>query len=300
MSADSGANRWWENYLVRYLMPSIAGTVIVAWLCSLGGDGLRAMLWLPPAGASMNTASLTLAFLYGNLFCYVASYPILVFHVTRVVDFRDGEWPASYWTDGYISSAVILLVSFLLFHVGTANLHFYGAFALVGALTAVQLRRLRRATFPRVRVRGLEGDVTPAFGFAFSLSVRRGLLSVTEKLPGVQKQRTWRQDFIASYRHLREHGNSAFIFTLEIVLAVLAYLVVTKPGQTPAQQLGAIGALFALWAAPSVGVHLLGQHLERRFSQYDRRVGQVSSVAHEQVLVDRVKSAEVTIVKWRT
>jgi hypothetical protein len=25
MSAESGTTRWWENYLVRYLMPSIAG-----------------------------------------------------------------------------------------------------------------------------------------------------------------------------------------------------------------------------------------------------------------------------------
>jgi len=29
MSNENGTYRWWENYLVRYLMPSIAGAAIV-------------------------------------------------------------------------------------------------------------------------------------------------------------------------------------------------------------------------------------------------------------------------------
>jgi hypothetical protein len=76
-----------------------------------------------------------------------------------------------------------------------------------------------------------------------------------------------------TYRHLREHGNSAFTFILELALAGLVYCVITKPGQTPPQQLGAVGALFAIWAIPAVFVHFLGQSLEQRFSHFDRRVG---------------------------
>jgi len=58
----------------------------------------------------------------------------------------------------------------------------------------------------------------------------------------------------------------------EIALAALVYSVIKKPGQTAAQQLGAIGTLFAIWAAPSVLVHFIGQHFERRFSWFDRRI----------------------------
>ena len=82
-----------------------------------------------------------------------------------------------------------------------------------------------------------------------------------------------------TYRHLREHGNSAFIFILEIALASLAFCIITKPGQLPVQQLGAIGTLFAVWAVPSAFVHLLRQHLERRFSHFDRRVSDAARLA---------------------
>jgi hypothetical protein len=304
MSAESGTNRWWENYLVRYLMPSIAGIVVVTWLCSQGGTGLRAILMLPPIGTPMDTASLTLIFLYGNLFCYIASYPILVFHVTRVVDFKDGRWPATYLSDGYLSFAAVLLASFIFFHWGSPKYHFYGAFVLATGLAAGQIKRLYSAVKPRIQLRGVEGLVSPAFGLAFSLSKRRGLLSVTEKKPSIQRKVAWRQDFMATYRHLREHGNSAFIFTLELILAVLVYFVIMKPGQTPEQQLGAMGALFAIWAAPSVFVHLLGQHLERQFSQYDRRVDDAKTTTspfHKEkkpVVCEGRVTAEVTVVEW--
>jgi hypothetical protein len=81
---------------------------------------------------------------------------------------------------------------------------------------------------------------------------------------------SWRQDFMDTYRHLHEHGNSAFIFVLEVALATLVYCVITKPGQSPEHQLSATGSLFALWAIPSVFVHLLSQRLERRFSRMTR------------------------------
>ena len=63
------------------------------------------------------------------------------------------------------------------------------------------------------------------------------------------------------------------------MLASLSFCIVTKPGQSHVQQLGAIGTLFAVWAVPSAFVHLLGQHLERRFSHFDRRVGDVVPLA---------------------
>lgn len=278
MSAEYTGNRWWENYLVRYLMPSIAGVAIVGWLCSYGGDGLREILLLPPSGKQLDATSLTLMFLYGNLFCYIASYPILVFHVTRVLDFPGGNWSAKFYRDGYIATITLTLAAFTLFHLPIPeDLRFYLGFVLAVIVVIVQVTRLWIAISPRIIVDGLDGDVSPTFGFTYALARRRG---VTENLSSVQSDATiredwrddWRQDFIATYRHMREHGNSAFIFLLELALAALTYCVITKPGQSPQQQLGAIGALFAVWALPAVLVHLLGQHLERRFSRFDRRI----------------------------
>lgn len=278
MTAESGANRWWENYLVRYLMPSIAGVAIVSWLCAHGGDGLRALLWLPLGGKALDAASLTLLFLYGNLFCYVASYPVLVFHVTRVMDFSDGEWvkkPLS----GYLIGVGFALTAFLLFHLGSTECRYWLAFALAVLLVIIQLLRLYKVMSPRLAVDGLLDRVSPAFGFAYALSRRRGVPEVIDKTvpptnaAGGESERRdeWRRDFIATYRHMREHGNSAFIFLFELALAALVYCVIKKPGQSPEQQLGAIGGLFAFWAVPAVFVHFLGQHLERRFAQYDEK-----------------------------
>ena len=38
-------NRWWENYLVRYLMPSIAGIAIVSWLSYVAEPGFIKVLF---------------------------------------------------------------------------------------------------------------------------------------------------------------------------------------------------------------------------------------------------------------
>lgn len=145
---------------------------------------------------------------------------------------------------------------------------------------------------PRISVRGLSGTVNTAFGFAYALARRRGIpeeIKTTGSptsavgqsgLPDIDDndevttrvEIKWRPEFIATYRHLREHGNSAFIFLFELALAALVSCLVAKPRQSPAQQIGAIGALFALWSIPAVFVHLLGQHLERRFSRFDERL----------------------------
>ncbi|MGH9494277.1 MAG: hypothetical protein ACRD3B_04705 [Candidatus Sulfotelmatobacter sp.] len=94
-----------------------------------------------------------------------------------------------------------------------------------------------------------------------------------EKITTIRNtENLWRREFMDTYRHLREHGNSAFIFLLELVLAGLVYCVVSKPGQTPSRELSGVGLLFGIWAVPSAFIHLLAQHLERRFSQYDQKL----------------------------
>lgn len=304
MSTEYSTTRWWENYLVRYLMPSIAGAAIVSWLCSYGGDGFRELLLLPATvkgvgGSSslqprIDAPSLILLFLYGNIFCYIASYPILVFHVTRVIDFPEGRWSARIKPDGYIAAVLMVSFSFILFHLDNSEWRFWLAFGLVGLLVCVQLLRLLRAMTARIRdLPGLSpGSVSEAYAYAYTLAVRRGIYEVEttksveesdsdvsedEEAVTTHRQKAWRQEIIATYRHMREHGNSAFIFLLELGLAALGYCAIKKPGQTAPQQLGALGALFALWAFPSMFVHLLGQHLERRFSKFDAKLERVKT-----------------------
>jgi hypothetical protein len=237
---------------------------------------------------------LTLLFLYGNLFCYIASYPVLVFHVTRVQDFDEGKWPTLHFLDGYITTILFTVLAFLLCLLSSADWRFWLAFALVSLILIVQLWRECLVLFPRIAVKGLRGKVSPAFGYSFSLARERGIPEQTEtvtspKLPTVEegsgasledteeevtrvRQDLWRREFMDTYRHMREHGNSAFMFLAELELAALVYCVITRPGQPPVQQMGALGALLGIWTVPAVFVHLIGQHLERRFSRFDFRL----------------------------
>jgi hypothetical protein len=254
---------------------------MVNWLCSYAGAGLRSLLYLPPSGTVLNSPSLILLFLYGNLFCYVASYPVLVFHATRVMDFRrargDGRWPASAF-DPYIVTFVAIVCAFTI-HRASLDHRFWLSFALAGILSFVQLMRVGNVALRRFRVPSHTGRVSHAFDYTSVLARRRGRPAEETEAHDLDEGVTitsrdvWRIEFMDTYRHLREHGNSAFIFLLELVLAALACCVLTKSGLTPAHQLSSLGVLFAIWAFPAMLVHLLAQHLERRFSRYDQEPG---------------------------
>ena len=296
MSNENGAYRWWENYLVRYLMPSIAGAAIVNWLVASAHPDIRQLLLLEVGSQGVQAPTLALLFLYGNLFCYVSSYPILGFHVTRVIDFEHGVWRHSLW-DGYVSTLLLACVALFLSTLtdGNSCADKFLPFAAVLAFDGLQLYRIKLALSP-VHMDGVDGPVSRLFAYAHTLSRRRGVveeLRVTKQLSKDQEDRDtrdrfdeetewqkrsiWRREFVDTYRHMREHGNSAFIFVLELTLAATSY-VVLKTHNTDAApvQLSLLAILLGLWAMPAIFIHFVGQHIERRFSWYDRR-----AVPHE-------------------
>jgi len=300
MSTAYGGTRWWENYAVRYLMPSVAGVAIVKWICAHGCNKLLPLLSLPAKGEHLETASLTLLFLYGNLFCYVASYPILVFHATRVMDFENDKWKHRFPCDGYIATSLLGILAFAAVHYFT-DYRRPLAFIFALGFSFIQVWRVWFVFSKRKAFKGCHGvhgevggDVTALYAYNFRIAARRGRREETLEKDGREiivtdvaalegyddddddRLRTklgevlWHKEYMETYRHLREHGNSAFIFLLELVLAVLIYCI-TVPNDEGVKQLSAIGILFAIWAFPAVSAHLIGQYLERRFSHFDRR-----------------------------
>ena len=262
MSSNTDSNRWWENYLVRYLTPSIAGVIIVNWIIG-GNDDLRAFLYLPrPSNTeSITTQQLTLLFLYGNLFCYIASYPILVFHATRTLSFKIQDscvsWEKNIF-DGYIMT-ILLGVLMLVASRHGEPYSFYMAFVLVSLFSFVQMFSLWKST--------QNGSM---YALMDELGKKRsGCDGVGNcHIASMDCKRTkYIHEITSSYRHLREHGNTAFILLLEIILAgLIGCIISSKFFVSPSQQLSAVGVLVSIWILPSVFVHLVGQYLEQKFS----------------------------------
>ena len=289
MTTQTIAGRWWENYLVRYFMPSIAGIAIVAWLVAIGPTCLRETLFFGKPPASLDAPTLTLLVLYGNLFCYVASYPVLCFHATRVVDFQQYSWQPRL-TDGYVATLVLGSLILMATVICSGWSRVVALFALVLIFSLVQLIRIR-ASLARPVIQGYSSRPTPLlYAFLVSLAKRRGVVGekktettnssdatseedagANEKITKKQETR-WKMELVESYRHMREHGNSAFIFLLELILAAACYGVLTLPQAKAPEALSIVAALLALWSVPAVFVHMLGQQLERRYALFDGRL----------------------------
>ena len=241
---ESGTGRWWENYLVRYFMPSIAGIAIVAWLSAVAAPGFRQTLFFAKEPSSIDAPTLTLLALYGNLFCYVASYPILCFHSTRVIDFSGYHWNPRL-IDGYVATSILGIAVLIVVLSTSSMLRAAILVALVVAFSAVQLIRFARA-LDKPKISGFSKRPTSlAYAYLIILSKRRGIVSerttvTTPSQPNEQGDEDavsgesvkeevelrWQKEFLDSYRHMREHGNSAFIFILEITLAGVCYGIV--------------------------------------------------------------------------
>ena len=263
MSSDGGAKRWWDNYLVRYFMPTIAGVAIVIWLGHIADTGVagkpfQELLLLPKTTTEVKTPTLILLFLYGNLFCYVASFPILSFHATRVWDCKNLTW-RSFFLSGYFVTAIVSLAVLFISLFVPNGWRYWCAFPLAFLFSFYQVARIWM-------VRKSINGTSLVYGYASALAEQRTSgVSPNDK----QGNTEWREDLVETYRHQREHGNSGFIFLLELALAGLAYWIVANDDLSdPLKKLSAVGILFGLWAFPAALVHMLAQHLERSFSLY--------------------------------
>jgi hypothetical protein len=183
MAPNAGGTRWWEYYLVRYFMPSVAGAVAVSWLMSVAGPEFRELLRLPDASEDLTSPTLLLLFLYGNLFCYAASYPVLTFRATRVLDFagRDIRWQ---WAlpnlDGYVATASLAVAVLMVALFASPGIMSAFAFIATTVFSGVQLARMRSALATRRPLTGLDADASPMFALAYSLARRRALRQETK------------------------------------------------------------------------------------------------------------------------
>jgi len=256
-------NRWWEHYAIRYLVPTMTGMLFLRWLQLAVPEFFSPLL--PAAGIlaepftfkNLGMAELLVWAGGGFAFAYLASLPILVFHATRSLEAADSSALRRASTPAAATVFLIGASSALLVakHLVQRNEPWLAvaALSIVLIFSLIQLLRIVRAT-----QRGF-----PAAKFASDLAKAR-----TSGGSWTRKRTT---DYVTSYRHLREHGNAAFIVLLQAALCALLYACLTAtqdsgtwgnwtPSQWAAYAMSFV--LTVLWIGPSVAVHMLSQKME--------------------------------------
>jgi len=279
MSISQPQTRWWESYLVRYFMPSIAGAGFVLGL-SQATPELGKALMVDTAKSVGTGYGLLLIFLYGSFYCYMASLPILVFHATRVLDSHCMQWK-TILRDAYIAS--LLTVTSFTISIAVQGEKYSVLISLMSALffIAIQLLRIFLSTkqTDMEHYKGNPIKTSRSYAYSVRMAIRRSGKSDEGKYDSQgysSKDTNWpevRRDITETYRHLREHGNAAFIFINECILGMFIYIFMSFEMLKNFGALPRLAMILAVWSVPAMFVHMLGQQLERRFSHYDSKPG---------------------------
>lgn len=246
-SSDNG--RWWEFYFVRYFVGTVLGMVVVAFLNFDGNSALQGKIL--PSMKSVSDIdfghSLVLAAI-GLAFCYVASAPVLVLHALRGVFLSKYGDSTRIWSIKFgsvcIASFVVIIFTFgisgyLLFDnvFPAKGANFFSVFSISAFLIIVGLQL-------HLYIVSLLSNKSYVFSYYKSLAAERA-----KRQDGTSKH----DEFIESYKHLREHGNAFLILLMELALALVLFSV----------EKAHIALLMALlWIAPACFVWFLGTYLE--------------------------------------
>ncbi|MBC3622153.1 hypothetical protein [Vibrio metschnikovii] len=229
---------WWEFYFVRYFIGSVLGAFILLAIFFHPDSGMKNVLTdsIVIKDVKLNdiSSSMLIGLLFfGTAFCYVASAPVLVTHTLRY-RFTDS------WTIGGVTKRwIIIIILFLAL-----------CYALWHALSQDWLRWflvIPATYFVFIQLIMLCSCIKPAnrdiFGFYKKLAKDRA------------KQSADRQEYIESYRHLREHGNAFLILICESALGMALF---------SCKSLNQFIIVLIIWLIPVTPVWFIATFLESR------------------------------------
>jgi len=277
--SEKNENRWWENYLVRYLVPSIAGMFILMWLNkNSGGSGILEK-YLPMLKLTndkdFNTASLTGWLLFGTLYCYIASYPVLVFHAIRVNLFNKISLCKCIITL-IISIIICIIISCIFGYIYNMSCKFYSLiFTLEIGFSIFQGYFLYKVSKKGRRGYAYMERLAKAKNVETSNVVETPSIIVISNIaeaPNTVINSGYIKDITDSYKHLREHGNTALIILLEILLAFILYFSLRFERENEFMDFSIVSIILIIWVFPAALVYFYGHLLERKFSRFQYEI----------------------------
>ncbi len=246
---NQSSSRWWEFYAVRYGMGSVVGAVIFFFLCNTN-PVLKPMLFGAEAGKIDGTLLVLLAG-YGLAYCYIASAPILVFHVCRFLLDIDKNSKAPYWRVVLLVLPPLVATAIFFFTRSMSGMALYYYSAVWALLWLI--------IWPQYLAIGI------------TLFNSKELLVFYQKL--AKKRSAAEGGIVDSYKHMREHGNSFSIVVLEIVLAIILFTAgnfeaFSTGVVSPSKEIYVLPYVIIImgWILPAASVWLVGTLFERQFS----------------------------------
>jgi hypothetical protein len=235
-------NRWWEYYFLRYFVGTLVGAAIIVFLTKISGSpldglGLTELKDLGDLGIKEITGLGALGFAY----CYVASAPMLLIHATRA---QLGVNPFKLRVVFWLSSAGCTVGVFACAG-WWLSIHWWSreAAALLVFLFVMIAQLATILVAQRNRLETISE-------FYWSLANARA-----SEAPCVE-------EYVESYRHLREHGNAVSILVLEIALAFTI---------SAARNLTHVILVMVLWLVPSSYTWFIGSVLESKLAHATRK-----------------------------
>jgi hypothetical protein len=223
------SNRWWEFYLVRYLLGSMVGAIISYLLClhftKQVGIPIEIGSFLEKITDVDKSANQIFFLGLGFVYCYISSAPILVLHACRFSEESKIK---------FCDSVLLVIIIGVTFWCQKDSTTRYQPIALIVFIIIIlwQFFKLRNSHNN------------------YNTIIKNKNLTCQRELT---ENYTGRKTYIETYKHLREHGNAFFIVILEITLGLILYQI-----ETPELLIACI----FLWILPGAYIWQFGNFLE--------------------------------------
>ena len=233
--------RWWEFYVVRYAQGAVAGAIILHIL--IEESPLKKIApFLARSSESNIYLYLLLLLVCGLAYSYIAGGPILVMHAARGLMFKNkfNRRPVAGWRRRSVLLFILTIVLF--FYIGGSE----------KISEILEIQRILLLTPYSIAVSfQLVFLYQILFGRDTREAVRRYYVALLKKRKELEES-----EYIESYRHLREHGNSFFIVMFQIFFALAIWEMANS------ESLTVVVTIFLFWVFPPSLIWFFGNALE--------------------------------------
>lgn len=288
---NAQSTRWWEGYLVRYLIGTITGAgcslAIALIVAGIDISSVTENSKIDSLG-NLLTPILLLSLATGFLLCYVASTPITVIHAARMLGTHPSrpEWkPANMWMLWWLTSLAILIILSIANAFNIWLNYSSIVFLLILAIPATYVFFAQIAPMLALLVDADAENKKSTPGFWQKSQIKLLKVLSPEFSPGENKfvekyheiaharAHVGTSDFRQTYTHLREHSNSIFIVALEISFTALIILMLIF-GNAPTwrERIMQVCILVLLWIAPTIFIWSQANRLEMSLPKYVEKI----------------------------